>query len=294
MRTLPHLTHLQAFEAAARHLSFSRAAEELNCTQSAISQRVRALEHFVGRPLFHRKPNGLELSDVGQAYRPGVTEALDMLDAATQGLVGRRAQRSVTVSAPVSFATLWLASHMGEFHAAHPGVEVRVNSTIWTDPNMELADINITVVDRNRLAPEMTALSREGILLVARAGEPLPEPGESLAPWINGQRLVYIQGRHQLWDSWAKATGTRLSPTPPPIKVDNAMTALEVVARSGGLTVALETHCRPALNEGHLVTPEGGSASTSLVHAASFNAHRTVSATAQDFHDWLVQCFARR
>ena len=61
MRRLPHLTYLEAFEAAARHLSFTRAAEELNCTQAAISQRVRALEQFFSRPLFHRRSNGLEI-----------------------------------------------------------------------------------------------------------------------------------------------------------------------------------------------------------------------------------------
>lgn len=78
MRELPHLVCLQAFEAAARHLSFTRAAAELNCTQAAISQRVRALEQYFGRPLFHRHANGLDLSSAGKAYLPSVTQALDM------------------------------------------------------------------------------------------------------------------------------------------------------------------------------------------------------------------------
>jgi len=88
MRNLPHLIYLEAFEAAARHLSFTRAAEELNCTQGAISQRVRALEQFFTRLLFHRRSNGLELTEVGTAYLPGIAETLDRAEAATEGLLG--------------------------------------------------------------------------------------------------------------------------------------------------------------------------------------------------------------
>lgn len=78
MRELPHLVYLQAFEAAARHLIFTRATAELNCTQAAIGQRVRGLKQYSGRPLFQRLPSGIELSSAGKAYLPGITQALDM------------------------------------------------------------------------------------------------------------------------------------------------------------------------------------------------------------------------
>ncbi|WP_159587698.1 LysR substrate-binding domain-containing protein [Chelativorans xinjiangense] len=291
MRTLPHLTYLQAFEAAARHLRFSRAAEELNCTQSAISQRVRALEQHLGRPLFHRRRNGLELSEVGQAYRPGVAEALDVLEAATQGLVGARAQRTVTVSAPVSFASIWLARNLSDFQARHPEIEVRLNSTIWTDPNVDLADLSISIVDRVQLTPDMTHLGRERMVLVAPPHETLPAPGESLSDWVNGRRLVYIQGKHQLWERWAKAMAVKLAPQRAPVKVDNTTTALEVIAGSGGLTVAFSTHADPVIAAGRLSAPAGQGAETSLVHVAAFNPQRPVTPSARKFHAWLTQSF---
>ena len=76
MMNLPHLTFLRSYEAAARHLSFTTAAEELNCTQSAVSNHVRSLEEFIGRPLFVRHPRSLSLTDVGEAYLPSVRRAL--------------------------------------------------------------------------------------------------------------------------------------------------------------------------------------------------------------------------
>ncbi|WP_265516849.1 LysR family transcriptional regulator [Nitratireductor luteus] len=288
MRVLPHLIYLQAFEAAARHLSFSRAAEELNCTQSAISQRVRALEQHLGRPLFHRLRNGLELSEVGQAYRPGVAEALDVLEAATQGLTGARVQRTVTVSAPISFASIWLARNLHDFQARHPEIEVRLNSTIWTDPNVDLADLSIAMVDKVQLTPDMTPLGRERMVLVARPDETPHAAGDDLSDWVNARRLVYIQGKHQLWERWAKAMGARLTPKLAPVKVDNTATALEVIAGSGGLTVAFSSHADPVVASGRLSAPAGNGADTSLVHVVTFNPQRPVSPSARKFHAWLT------
>lgn len=292
MRTLPHLTYLQAFDAAARHGSFSRAAEELNCTQAAISQRIRALEQYLGRPLFHRLRNGLELSEVGQAYRPGVAEALDVLEAATQGLVGARAHRSVTISAPVSFASIWLAERLHEFHATHPDIEVRVNSTIWTDPNVDLADISISVVDEVQLRPELTPLRRERMVLVASAKDMGPAPDQSPAEWINRSRMVYVQGKHQLWERWTVASGMTLQPINAPIKTDNAVTALETVAGSGGVTVVFETHCAPYLEAGRLVAPFGTGLPTSLVHTVALARPNPTPAT-RKFRSWLLEAFQK-
>ena len=138
MRQLPPLSGLQAFEAAARHLSFTDAARELNCTQAAISQRVRALEAYLSRRLFVRKSNGLLLSEAGEAYLPGVAEAFNAAAAATEGLRRRRAPRAVTISAPVSFLTLWLSPRLAMLPSQLADVELRLNSSIWTDPNAEL------------------------------------------------------------------------------------------------------------------------------------------------------------
>ncbi len=127
-RQLPPLNALRVFEAAARHLSFTRAADELHVTQAAVSHQVKALEDWVGQKLFRRLNRALALTDAGQAYLPVIRDAFDRIDAGTARL--RRSDRAghLTVSVLASFAALWLVPRLGRFSQAHPEVEVRVSA----------------------------------------------------------------------------------------------------------------------------------------------------------------------
>ena len=259
MRQLPPLSGLQAFEAAARHLSFTEAAKELNCTQAAISQRVRALEHYLSRRLFLRKSNGLELSEAGEAYLPGVAEALNVAAAATAGLRGRHIPRRVTLSAPVSFLTLWLTPRLERLLSAHDDVELRLNSAIWNDPNAELADIVVEIRDEAELEKGTHHLPPERLCLVgspAIAGELAATPiAQSLARW----RRIEIQGRHDLWRRWAEGLGVEAPAPASPLKVDNAVTALEAAASGLGLAVAYGSYCDAYVASGRVFPlPEAG------------------------------------
>ena len=115
MMNLPHLTFLRSFEASARHLSFTSAAEELNCTQSAVSNHVRSLEEFLKRPLFTRHPRSLSLTDLGLAYLPSVRHALQEIDAATRSVVQRTHSQTVSISRPFSLAENWLPEVIQSF-----------------------------------------------------------------------------------------------------------------------------------------------------------------------------------
>lgn len=288
MRNLPHLSYLEAFEAAARHLSFTHAAEELNCTQAAISQRVRALEHFFTRPLFHRRSNGLELTEVGAAYLPGITDALDRAETATRGLLGTRATSSLTVSAPVSFVMLWLSGHIARFHDAHPNVELRLNSTIWTDPNMELADLSIQVLDRSQLVGGAQRLGQERLTLLcdpataARAGR---RPNQQ---WFNSSQLVYVQGKMDFLERWANAENIKIASDQPAIKTDNVATALEIVASIGGITATISTYATSYLASGRLVAPFGPGADLPIALHIMGNQQRRMSKAAHDFVSWIA------
>src|SRR5258706_8979284 len=107
-RPLPPLDFLGGFEAAARHLSFTRAAAELFLTQSAVSRQIQALEEFVGVALFERRHKALALTDAGQAYLRTVVPALDQLREATRRLKESRTGHVLTVTTTVSFPSLWL------------------------------------------------------------------------------------------------------------------------------------------------------------------------------------------
>jgi len=128
-RALPPLDLLRGFEAAARHLSFTRAAAELFLTQSAVSRQIQALEEFVGVPLFERRHKALALTEAGESYQRTVASALDAVREATRKLRQARHNHVLTVTTTVSFAALWLVPRLARFRKEHPGVDVRITAT---------------------------------------------------------------------------------------------------------------------------------------------------------------------
>src|SRR5262245_23514380 len=130
---LPSMVWLRAFEAAARHASFTAAAEELGLTQAAISHQVRSLEKQLGYPLFERLPRNLKLTDMGRAYLAPVRKAFDELSASTTGLFGPVGETALNLRVPVSLAVLWLARRLPQFCRSYPKIRIRLHSAIWAD-----------------------------------------------------------------------------------------------------------------------------------------------------------------
>jgi LysR family transcriptional regulator, glycine cleavage system transcriptional activator len=127
---LPPLGFFQGFEAAARNLSFTRAAAELFITQSAVSRQIKALEDYLGVPLFERRPRSLVLTESGQMLYGVATEVLERLQSATDRLKGESRTRQVSVTTTTGFASLWLIPRLRRFTSQHPDVDVRISATI--------------------------------------------------------------------------------------------------------------------------------------------------------------------
>lgn len=125
-RRLPPLTALRAFEAAARHLNFTRAAEELCVTQTAVSHHVRQVEEWLRRPVFHRTGRSVTLTEAGRLLYGGAREGLDRIAAAAVEAVENDDDRRLTLSAPPEIAALWLMPRLSAFRNAHPDLEIRV------------------------------------------------------------------------------------------------------------------------------------------------------------------------
>ena len=128
-RRLPPLNALRAFEAAARHLSFTRAAQELNVTQAAISHQVKLLEETLGLPLFRRLNRRLLLTDAGQAYLPPLRDAFDGIATATERLCSSEESGPLKISTLHSFAVKWLLPRLSRFQERHPEIDVMVSSS---------------------------------------------------------------------------------------------------------------------------------------------------------------------
>ena len=127
---LPPLTAIRYFEAAARHLSFTKAAEELHVTHSAISHQIKALEEWLGIALFRRMNRAIVLTEAGQAYMRPVKEAFERLGEASRILKAREQTGTLTVSVMPSFAAKWLVPRIGSFRAEYPDANSRPFTTV--------------------------------------------------------------------------------------------------------------------------------------------------------------------
>lgn len=205
-RSLPPLSAIRVFEAAARHLSFTRAAAELGMSQAAVSYQVKLLEERIGAPLFIRKARQVELSPAGLQLAGPATNALDLLAAAFAEARGQ-VEGMLSLSVQPTFAALWLAQHLPAFQACHPALAVRLaTSRHVVDFDREEIDIAI------RVGTPDDWPGQECHLLVAADFTPMLAPAllQRLGGLANPEALLLcplINPTDQLWQRWFEAAG---------------------------------------------------------------------------------------
>ena len=126
---LPSFPAMQAFESAARHLSFTAAADELAITHSAVSHRIKLLEEFLGIVLFRRETRGVSLTTVGRTYLSSISEGLDLLAAATQAIRNQQTEGPLHVSTTKVFADRWLIPRVNNFNHHYPDIELHITTS---------------------------------------------------------------------------------------------------------------------------------------------------------------------
>ncbi len=287
-RRLPPLNALRAFEAAARHLSFTRAAEELHVTQAAISHQVKALEEHLGRKLFRRLNRALLLSDDGQAYLPSVSRAFALLNDATRNLLERDAPGPLTVSALPSFAARWLVPRLGRFRQIHPDIDLRIDpSAALTD--FASGDVDVGIRYGRGKYPGLRAdwLMTEDIFPVCSpallSGEhPLRAPGD-----LEHQVLLHDDG-HGDWRTWLLAAGIdRVDPTRGPIFTDSSM-LIQAAMAGQGVALARGVLAADELAAGRLVRPFTLSLPTDYAYYLVCPQNTAEQPKIAAFRDWLL------
>ncbi|MBL8836383.1 MAG: transcriptional regulator GcvA [Alphaproteobacteria bacterium] len=206
-RRLPQLNALKAFEAAARHESFTRAAEELCVTQGAVSHQVKALEAELGIKLFNRERQRLVITDAGREYLNVVRDALDRIALGTERLVQRQSAGVLTVSTSPDFAAKWLVHRLGRFAEAHPEIDLRVSASLH-HVDFAREDVDLAVrhgdgrwpgLDAVRLSPERLFAVCSPALMAGRGR--VTSPADVLRfPLL---RLDTDEG----WTRWLEAAG---------------------------------------------------------------------------------------
>jgi LysR family transcriptional regulator, glycine cleavage system transcriptional activator len=204
---LPSLNGLRAFEAAARHMSFTRAAEELNVTQTAVSHQIRRLEEQLGMTLFIRQNRALLLTREAQDYLPSIRSAFEDLRRATAKLRRTDQEGRLTVTTTASLATKWLVSRVAAFQDANPGIEVRITtSTHLVDFQREEVDMAVRYGHGNWPGSRAHWLMAEHIFPVCSPElvntGPLHKP-EDLAH----HTLLHTTVSREDWQLWLTAAG---------------------------------------------------------------------------------------
>ncbi len=202
---LPNLNALRMFDAAARHLNFGRAAEELHLTQGAVAQQVRRLEADLGHKLFHRHARGLTLTDTGRSYHAPVRQALALIRDATDTLAP--AVQQVTLSVPPSFASKWLVPRLPEFAARHPDIDLRI---VAEESLTDFKQGGIDIAIRQGSKPQESSLNSALLSLVDLVAVARPDSAliqEDALELADLAQHTLIQDGHRHWDHLLRQEG---------------------------------------------------------------------------------------
>jgi LysR family transcriptional regulator, glycine cleavage system transcriptional activator len=216
---LPPLSSLRVFEAAARHHSFRKAADELNLTASAVSHGVQTLENWLGVELFSRASRGLRLTGAGEIYAPLVNQALSVLATATEQLPGRKATGTLSLSCAPSFATKILLPRLAKFNAQFPDVSVTIDTSHrLVDLALDDFDLAIRYSANEKPAANWTFLAAETLLPVC-SPDLKRRLGLSADPrFVSQAPLIHLTSVSVDWGYWFRANGME-----PPKSIDNGL-----------------------------------------------------------------------
>ncbi|MFL7903624.1 transcriptional regulator GcvA [Azospirillum argentinense] len=237
-RRLPPLNALRAFESAARHLSFTKAAEELHVTQAAVSHQIKGLEEWLGMPLFRRMNRALILTETGQSYLPPVRDALDTLSHATERLFRMDGSGALTISTMPSFAAKWLVMRLGRFQARHPELEVRLHTTPQlVDFAQQDVDIGIRFGAGNWPGLRCERLMTEDIYPVCSPSL-LDGPRPLCCPEDLRHHTLLHDDYFITWGTWGEAAGIAGLDHARGPRFDDSALLLQVAAEGGGVALA--------------------------------------------------------
>lgn len=288
---LPPLTALRAFESAARHLSFAKAAAELNVTPAALSFQIKSLEEHLGQPLFHRLNRAVRLTEAGRALSPGATEGFDTLTQAWRAARRLTDTRTLNVTAGPAFTAKWLAPRLYDFARLHPEIDLRFTASLrLMDFDLDEIDVAIRYGYGTDTHLSATPLShREWLTPVMRPDmvAQFPTPQSLLrAPLLHNASDDFLSPRTD-WPAWFRAVGIT---EPPQVTTTFSQPdhALDAALEGAGVVLARNTFARRDLDQGRLVAPFGTAISTRAHFRLLCQKAAESRPQVRAFRDWIT------
>jgi LysR family glycine cleavage system transcriptional activator len=284
-RKLPPLNALRAFEAAARHLSFKRAAAELHVTQAAVSHQVRALEAELGLALFVRLHRALALTPAARRSLPHLRDAFDRLEEATRSLRGRAPAPRLVLSIVPSFGANWLVPRLGQFRARHPDVDLVVLSSA------ELVDFARDPVDAGvRFGPGRYPGVRADLLL-PEAYFPVASPklARRLREPAHLRRHTLLHDEtHGAWRAWLASRGVGGVDPERGVVFSDSSQLVAAAAAGQGVALARGLLAEPYLRAGTLLRPFPGSVPAEYAYFVVCAEERADEPAIRAFREWIL------
>lgn len=289
-RFLPSLSALQAFEASARHLNFTRAAEDLFVTQSGISRQITNLEQFLGVRLFERSGSRLILTDAGSRYVQDVVQMLNRLEEASIDLVrGRKADASLMIGANPTFVSRWLAPRLENFLQLAPQVHIEVNP-VEADVDFKTCRFDIAIMRGTGAWSEARALELFAEELVVVSSPRLIPLGEHLDQ-LDFSRIPTLQNasRPSLWLQWLRASGCMGTGLIQGVRFSQSEMLISAAVSGLGLAVVPTHYVERELQSGELHTPFGSPVRSGDSYWVVSPERKSRNQDALLFRDWLIK-----
>ena len=288
-RQIPPLTALRAFEAAGRHLSFTKAADELHVTQAAISHQVKSLEKYLGLKLFRRLNRTLLLTDAGQLYLPPLTDAFEGITRATHRLRQHLGRARLTVSVLPSFAAGWLVPRLGRFRQRCPDVDLRIDPTnSLTDFRRDDVELGILYGRGNYPGLRTDRLMREEFFPVCS-----PRLLEGPAPLRDPADLTHHTLLHDDmtvdWRTWLLAAGVEGVDAERGITVTDSSMLLRAAIAGQGVALARSVLAADEIASGRLVRPFDVDVPTEYAYYLAYPEKSADQSNVMAFREWILE-----
>ncbi|MBZ8133325.1 transcriptional regulator GcvA [Afifella sp. IM 167] len=290
----PPLNPLRAFEVAARHMSFTLAADELCVTQGAVSRQVKALEDHLGFQLFQRHPRGLALTQSGRIYAAALTDSFEQISQATDELLAARNETSLTIKGYTTFLNRWLLPRLPDFQIRHPNIKVQfVAASGSVNFDREEADIGIRYgkghwrglvsepVFNDRLTPVCSPRLLEGL---GRA----PVPSDILA-----FPLLHLRRRQHDWADWLALAGVEGAEEAETLYLEELAIAYECAISGYGFAIGQIEYLAAELAEGRLIAPFETVLERDIGYHLIVPASRAGISKVEAFRAWMRELRAR-
>jgi len=294
---IPPLNALRAFEAAARHLSFVAAADELCVTPAAISHQIKGLEDYLGVLLFRRLKRRVMLTDQGQLILPELKQAFALIEHAMANLAKDGQREALTVSATPAFAAKWLLPRIHLFRDRHPEIDVRLDATHALE-DLERSEVDVAIRFGSGMYPGLESRPlrpgiRESVFPVCSpsllGGEhPLTQPSDLRYHTLLHDETVKGAGILPNWQTWLAAAGVDSVPAQRGLRFNNSVLAIDAAINGQGVALSCSFVVADDLAAGRLVRPFGIRCELEYNYFVVYPRSRRASDKVEKFYQWLV------